>query len=60
MRRSIVSNKYIKKNKVISAEDIDFKRPGTGISPNDYNYVIGKIALKDIEKDCIINQIDIK
>lgn len=60
MRRSIVSNKDIKKNKVISSEDLDFKRPGTGISPSDYNHVIGKIALKDIEKDSIINEIDIK
>lgn len=50
-RRSIVASKNIKKDEEISLENIDFKRPGTGISPSDINEVIGKKAKVDISED---------
>lgn len=53
-RRSIVSAKDIKKGKVITAEDLTFKRPGTGISPQKTDLVIGKIAKVDIKEDTIL------
>lgn len=55
MRRSIVSARSIKKGKVISYEDISFKRPGTGISPDNAENLIGKTAKENIAEDMLIN-----
>lgn len=53
-RRSIVSAKDIKKGEIITIEDIDFKRPGRGIEPKYYKFIIGKEAKRDIERDTLI------
>lgn len=55
-RKSIVAARYIKKGEIIQREDIVFKRPGTGISPNNLNRVVGKKALHDIKADTIIKE----
>jgi N,N'-diacetyllegionaminate synthase len=47
-RKSIVASKKIKSGETISYENIDFRRPGTGISPLLVNEVIGKTAINDI------------
>lgn len=54
MRRSLVSTREIKAGEIISIEDLDAKRPGTGISVSKIDDVIGKIVKKDIAKDCLI------
>ncbi|MCI8584225.1 MAG: N-acylneuraminate-9-phosphate synthase [Dorea sp.] len=59
MRRSIIAAVDIPKGKVIESSDLYAKRPGTGISPDKINDVVGKVSLKDIEKDCIISEEDI-
>ena len=56
MRRSIVSNKYLKKGSILTLEDINFKRPGTGIAPNDVNEVIGKKIIKNIHSGEILKK----
>jgi len=38
--RSIVAKHFIKEGTMINEDDIDFKRPGTGISPKDIHLVI--------------------
>jgi sialic acid synthase SpsE len=53
-RRSIVANIKIPKGAKISLEMIASKRPGTGISPNEFDKLIGKIARLNIDKDEII------
>lgn len=53
-QRSIVAARHIKKGEEINIEDLDFKRPGTGISPKDYKILLKRIAQKDIEYDQII------
>lgn len=53
-QRSIVAARKIKKGEVICMEDIDFKRPGTGISPQYYEFVVGKEAKRDIDYDELI------
>ncbi len=58
-QRSIVAARKINKGDVITEEDIDYKRPGIGISPKYYQFVIGKIAKRDIEYDEIIQMSDI-
>lgn len=50
-RRSIVSSRHIPKGKIISPDDITYKRPGTGISPALVDIVIGREAKIDIEED---------
>lgn len=53
-RRSIVLNKTKKAGEIISEDDIDFKRPGTGISPGEAKYVINRQTLIDIQKDDLV------
>jgi sialic acid synthase SpsE len=53
-RRSIVSNRFIKKGNIIKNDDLSLKRPGTGIQPSQIKSLIGKIAKKNINADTII------
>ena len=43
-RKSIVAAKYIKKGEIFTEENITVKRPGNGISPMEWENVIGKVA----------------
>lgn len=51
VRKSIVACVPIKKGEVFSIENLSVKRPGNGISPMEWNNVIGKIAHKDFLED---------
>lgn len=53
-RRSLVAKRMIPRNKVIEPEDLTWKRPGTGISPQYLEQVIGQKALMRIEKDALL------
>lgn len=53
-RKSIVAKVDIKKGDVFSEENITVKRPGNGISPMEWDNVIGKLAQFDFEADSII------
>ena len=55
MRRSIVSAQRITKGSIIKRDDISFKRPGTGISPDNFEIIIGKTAKVDIDEDVLIS-----
>ncbi|KEI12875.1 hypothetical protein Z959_00600 [Clostridium novyi B str. ATCC 27606] len=50
-RKSIVAKNFIKKGEVITKDDLDYKRPGDGLSPKHYKYIVGKKASKDISID---------
>lgn len=50
-RKSIVAKNFIKKGELITKDDLDYKRPGDGLSPKYYKYIIGKKASKDISID---------
>jgi N-acetylneuraminate synthase len=54
-RRSIVALRDIKQGDVITADDLTFKRPGTGIYPSRIDEVIGKTAKTDISEDTLID-----
>lgn len=58
-QRSIVAAKPISEGQIIMEEDLDYKRPGTGIPPKYYKFVVGKRAKRSIEYDEIINYDDI-
>ena len=53
-RRSIVASRSMKKGHILRDEDLDFKRPGTGISPDQSDLLVGKIILRDIQEDELI------
>ncbi len=57
-KRSIVAARKIQKGKIITRDDIDFKRPGTGIEPKFYKFIVGKEAKRDIEYDSILEMDD--
>lgn len=51
MRRCIVAKRDLEKDHLIIAADLDFKRPGTGIHPNEMKYVIGRRLRKPVSYD---------
>ena len=55
-RRSIVSDCRIPAGTVISREMLTFKRPGTGISPTELDFVVGQVATFDIPEDMILQR----
>lgn len=58
-RRSIVLTRKMKAGEIISQEDIDYKRPGTGISPEFSDFIIGRTVKKNLSYDHIITQEDL-
>lgn len=54
MKKSIVASKIIKKGHRIQFEDLDFKSPGNGLSPNLYKKLIGKKVAKNFSKEELI------
>jgi len=59
-RRSLVAAKDIPKGKIISKEDLTFKRPAHGISPKYIDDVVGKLATIDIHEDTVLKEDMIK
>jgi len=55
-RKSIVASKKISKGEVLSEFNLTVKRPGTGISPMKWEFVIGKEATRDYLPDELIDE----
>lgn len=53
-RRSLVSARAIAKGQVITAEDLTWKRPAHGISPRNYDEVLGMKARHDLPEDTVL------
>ena len=53
-RKSIVAKTKIKKGDILKENNITIKRPGGGISPMNWDNVIGTIATKNYEEDEMI------
>lgn len=53
-RKSIVASSPIKQGDQFSENNITVKRPGTGISPMEWENVIGKLAKRDFLEDDMI------
>ena len=60
MRRSIFINKNMIKGDAISINDLDLKRPGTGIELNKIYQILGKKLKKNISKGKLLSKKDIK
>ena len=50
-RRRLVMKRAMKKGEKLRLEDIDFKRPGTGIHPDELDYVVGRSLARDVAPD---------
>lgn len=60
MRRSIIAAREIPLGKVIEEADLYAKRPGTGISPDRMDEIIGRESARDIIADTLINIEDLQ
>lgn len=50
-RRRLVVTHDLKKGERLSAKDVDFKRPGTGIAPDELPYILGRVLNRDVAGD---------
>ncbi|WP_375724885.1 N-acetylneuraminate synthase family protein [Arcobacter sp. KX21116] len=57
-RRSMVSKYDLKKGHILTKKDIVYKRPGTGISPEEEIFFIGKRLTKNLKEDKTIFESD--
>jgi N-acetylneuraminate synthase len=58
-RTSIVSKQKLRKGEVMKESKLNFKRPGTGIRPDEVKYILGRKVNKDINEDEIIKWEDL-
>ncbi len=54
VRRSLVASRAIREGEVFSERNVTTKRPGTGISPMNWDDVIGRAANRDFHVDELI------
>ncbi len=53
-RRSIVAKGNLKQGHILTTDDLSFKRPARGISPDKVKYVVGRKLKRDISQDEIM------
>ena len=58
-RRSIVLNQDVKMGETLTEEKLICKRPGFGISPVEWDNIVGKKVIADLKEDHILNWSDI-
>jgi N-acetylneuraminate synthase len=60
MRRSIVAARDIRSGEILTENDLEFRRPGTGISPNDAGRLLGRAVRHDIAADTLLSEDDVE
>lgn len=60
LSKSIVARKQIKKNEIFSEKNLEIKSPGRGLSPLEFNKLIGKKAKRFIDKGDFLYISDLK
>lgn len=58
-RRSLVARRALERGHVVTEDDLDAKRPGTGISPSEISYALGRKLARDIQEDQLIGWSDL-
>lgn len=53
-RKSIVARREIRAGEMLTEDNLAVKRPGTGISPMEWEQVVGQVAVRDFEPDELI------
>jgi len=59
MKRSIFIKRDMKAGETISVNDLEFKRPGTGIPPSKVSNVVGREVAMDLSKEKMIDWRDL-
>ena len=59
IRRSIVAKRELKGGTIITEQDLDVKRPGTGLPPEMIKQIVGRKIIRDISCDELILKEDI-
>lgn len=59
MRRSVVFKRNLDKGSVLTAEDLDVKRPGTGFPPSRISDLIGASLSCDVEANSLVLESDV-
>jgi N,N'-diacetyllegionaminate synthase len=54
IRKSIVARKNIIRGEVFTSENLTTKRPGNGISPMQWDNLIGKVSKRDYLPDELV------
>lgn len=54
-RRSLVMRSHAKKGHIVVKGDLNAKRPGTGISPDELPYVLGRRLAADLGEDQVVH-----
>ena len=57
IRKSIVAKKFIYKGEILNLNNITLKRPAGGLGPEQWDYVIGKVAKKNFKEDEFIQNL---
>tara|TARA_B100000989_G_scaffold298791_2_gene289888 strand:+ start:4668 stop:5651 length:984 start_codon:yes stop_codon:yes gene_type:complete len=57
--KSIVTSRELNKGEILSINDIDFKKPGSGISASKYKNILGKKVKKKILANTLISEKDL-
>jgi N,N'-diacetyllegionaminate synthase len=58
-RRSLVTRRPLSRGHVLTEADLDAKRPGTGISPAEISYALGRTLARDLQEDQVIRWEDL-
>jgi N-acetylneuraminate synthase len=58
-RRSLVARRDLASGHALAEGDLDAKRPGTGISPDELRYVLGRRLAVDVSEDQVIHWEDL-
>ncbi len=58
-RRSLVARTNLEVDHRVTEGDLDAKRPGTGISPDEIRYVLGRVLKRPLEADELIRWEDL-
>lgn len=60
MRRSLIYTRDMKSGEIVQETDLDAKRPGTGIQPQEMEHYIGKMLARDVTRDTLLMKEDFK
>ena len=59
-RRSLVARTGLGAGHQLTENDLDAKRPGTGISPHELGYVVGRKLVRSLEEDDVLEWKDLQ
>ena len=58
MRRSIILTKDLPAGHILTIDDLDAKRPGTGIPSEELDSLVGRKLLRDVQADILLTRDD--